>query len=266
MSNLFFPQLLSGALAQYPIEKTYSFRSVTNNMQDGRQLLFQDRGAARIRWTLSYVDLEQSELEQLRSLYNACSGNTLPFTFIDPTANLLRSSEHLDGPEWQAGAGLTIKAGCSDPRGGSNGCLLANNSQTDVTFMQTLALPSHYQYCLSLFARSESQTNIQLLRRGSQTSSMTAANVTPSWHRLVSAGSLQDYGTTLCVGLTLGAGQAVQLFGLQLEAQPSPSEYRASSGNGGVHANAYWGSSSFAVMATAPGLFATEFVIETSLA
>ena len=40
MSKMFFPQLSTGALAQYPINRTKFMHTVVNSMEDGSRFVF----------------------------------------------------------------------------------------------------------------------------------------------------------------------------------------------------------------------------------
>ncbi len=64
MANLYFPQLSSGALAQYPIQKVRVVPTVKNVMLDGNMLLYtglnSNPAASRMIWELSYYRAEPS--------------------------------------------------------------------------------------------------------------------------------------------------------------------------------------------------------------
>jgi hypothetical protein len=89
--------------------------------------------------------------------------------------------------------------------------------------------------------------------------------VNPGWSRVVSSGQLNDPGTTFTVGISVPAGQRVELYGVQLEAQISPSRYRPTTHTAGVYSNAHWGVDELTVVAGAPNLFSTSFSIETAI-
>ncbi len=66
------------------------------------------------------------------------------------------------------------------------------------------------------------------------------------------------------IAMVIGAGQQVQVFGPQLEAQIEPSRYRPTTAQGGVYANAHWAVDQLPIAAEAPNLFSTQFIIETT--
>ncbi|MBV9269065.1 MAG: hypothetical protein JO061_23040, partial [Acidobacteriaceae bacterium] len=66
MANLFFPQLLSGAVAQYPLRKTHQTRTVTNVLADGSMITFADPTAAKRIWQLTYSELTSADIGSLQ--------------------------------------------------------------------------------------------------------------------------------------------------------------------------------------------------------
>src|SRR5579884_4400807 len=115
MADLFFPQLSTGVLAQYPIRKTISRRTIRNNMPDGSLLLASDTDASYITWSLAYQGLTAEELASLTNLFASCQGRVRSFTFIDPTDNMLLQSATLTAPPWTASPGSQITPNAADP-------------------------------------------------------------------------------------------------------------------------------------------------------
>lgn len=267
MGSLYFPQLSSGALAQYPIQKVRIVPTVKNVMLDGNMLLYtglnSNPGASRMMWELSYAGLGQGDAEALQLHFAACLGPLRAFTFIDPTNNMLVSSGDFTNTCWQKGA-IQVMSGVADPAGGAQGAVLTNTSQASQQVVQTLAIPANYQYCLSAYVLSAQATSIVLTRTGSTASDAKSLSVGPNWTRVVSSGRLNDAGTTLTAGLTLAPGQQVTIYGMQLEAQQQPSGYRRTGQEGGVYPRAHWATDELAITATAPNVFSTSFSIETS--
>ncbi len=265
MTNLFFPQLMSGALAQYPIRKTQLVRTIKNVLQDGSIILFSDPGGARLVWQLSYTDLSTADSEALQAHFNACVGPFHAFTFIDPTDNMLVSSSDLTTAAWQISSLIHITSGTTDPEGGSAGFTATNTGQVSQEISQSLAVPADYQYSFSVYVMSAQVAEITLIRRGASASQSTTVPIGPSWTRIVSSGRLNDLGTILTVGFSLAAGQQVELYGVQLEPQTAPSRYRPTAQIGGVYPSAHWGVDQLTVTAEAPNLFSASFSIETTI-
>ncbi len=70
-------------------------------------------------------------------------------------------------------------------------------------------------------------------------------------------------GNVFTAALEIGAGQQIQVFGPQLEAQIAPSQYRATAAKGGVYPKAHFTGDYLPVVAEAPSLFATSLTIES---
>lgn len=265
MANLFFPQLSSGALAQYPMRKTRLARSVKNILPDGRMILFPDPNAARLVWQLSYSDLSAADVNALQFHYGACSGPLRGFTFIDPTDNMLAWGSDLTGAPWQASSQIKLSGGAQDPAGGSAAFTATNFGQAKQQISQTLSVPASYQYCFSIYAASNQPSNITLVRTGSSDEQTDTFAIGTDWRRLSSSGRLADSGFAFTVSISLEPGQQVELYGIQLEAQPAPSRYRPTGQQGGVYTNAHWESDELIIIAEAPNLFSTAFSIETAI-
>jgi hypothetical protein len=265
MANLCYPQLMSGSLAQYPIQKSRIVRTVKNVLPDGSMYLFPDPRGSHLMWHLEYVELSQVEIAQLQSLFAACSGPFRAFTFLDPTDNLLSWTSDLTNAAWSKSPTVQVTAGYADAFGGTGAFLIVNNGQAPAGISQTIATPANYQYCFSAYVHSDQRVNVTLTRSGSTATAAISQAATPSWTRVVSAGQLNDSSTAFTVTLSVDPGQQVEVCGLQLDAQPAPSRYRATGRQSGVYANAHWGVDQLAVMATYPGQFTTAFSIETAL-
>lgn len=265
MGSLFFPQLTSGALAQYPIKKIKLVRTIKNVLPGGSMVLRPDPNGGHLIWELVYTGLETLDIQALRAHFAACAGPLRAFTFIDPTENMLVWSSDLTSPPWQSLRLLQIQPGLADPEGGTAGFTVTNLGQAALQLSQTLAVPAQYQYCLSLYAMSAQVSAISLSRSGTSAQETTSFAVGPAWNRIVSSGQLDDTGTEFTVAISLAAGQQVGLYGAQLEPQISPSRYRPTTTMGGVFASAHWGAEQLTTVAEAPGLYSTSFSIESAI-
>ncbi len=265
MANLYFPQLASGALAQYPIRKIRQARTIKNLLADGSMILFPDPDGARLMWQLSYTDLSANDAEALQTHFDACGGPFHAFTFIDPTDNMLVSSSDLTVAAWQTASSINVTAGTSDPVGGTGGFSVTNTGQSSEEISQTFNIPARYQYCFSLYAMSLETSAITLIRSGPSAKQSNSFAIGPSWTRIVSSGALNDAGTGFTVAISVAAGQQIELYGLQLEAQIAPSRYRPTGQTGGVYSSAHWAIDELTITAEAPNLFATSLSIETAI-
>jgi hypothetical protein len=265
MANLVFPQLTSGALAQYPIRKTRLARTIKNLLTDGNLLLNYDPYGSRLTWELEYVELSNSDLQALEAHFANCVGPFHAFTFIDPTDNMLASSADLTSATWAIPTSVQLTAARPDPLGGTGAFTLTNNGQAAQGITQTLPVPASYQYCFTVYVRSVQSAAITLIASSTSANSTEAFSAGPSWKRLTLSVHLNDPGQSISIGLTLAAGQQADIFGPQLEAQLAPSRYRPTLQQGGVYTNAHWATNSLPVIATAPGHFSTVFSIEASV-
>src|SRR5579864_8524448 len=97
---LVYPQLATGALAQYPIIKWCRPRTIANVLGDGSSIKLADATGGTAQWQLQYTGLTDDEATTLEQFFTAAEGNLNTFTFLDPTANLFSWSDHLDRADW----------------------------------------------------------------------------------------------------------------------------------------------------------------------
>src|SRR6267142_454450 len=116
---LAFPQLPSGAAAQYPIKKHCSQRTIVNTLTDGHTVKLADAGAALSQWQLMYQNLADAEIAILQQFFATCEGQLTAFTFLDPLSNLLAWSEALNQAAWEASPLLQMTTGIAEPTGGT---------------------------------------------------------------------------------------------------------------------------------------------------
>jgi hypothetical protein len=244
-----FPQLLTGALCQYPIRKRRYSRTVVNRFLDGREIKLADGAGGSIEWQLSYQELSDEEATLLQSFFLDMEGNLQPFTFLDPTDNLLSWSEKFDEATWQRDGLLQLYGGLADPNGGTGAFRVRNAGGAGQKLRQTLNLPAGNYYSFSVWARAAAGKEIRLMRGlESCTRSLGA-----SWERLVFAASSNDTGTTVEFAIELPPGATIDLFGAQVEAQIGASGYKKTTSAGGVHTNTRFAEGGLLMTATAPG-------------
>jgi hypothetical protein len=243
MANLFFPQLLTGALIQYPVKRTKIVHTAGIQAEDGSVISYLDPNLSTLSWGLTYADINGTEVSMLQALFDNCRGRFRPFTFLDPLANLLTS-------EWQVGPTIQIA-----------GSTYINAGNAPQEIYQKLAIPAAYVYSFSVAgnAGADPSAKLALIRRGTTAEQRTSLPLNQSL--LVSSGALPDPGTIFTVALELQPGQAIDLGQAQLEAQPAPSAFRPTLG--GVYPNAHWAVDELLFTATGPDTFSTRFIIET---
>jgi hypothetical protein len=214
---LTYPQL-----AHFPIVRRRQRRTVVNRAADGRTVKLADPAGEVTEWRLSYAELSDGEAAALQQFFLAAEGSLKDFVFVDPTANLLRWSAKLDEADWAKGPMLS-----ASPADGVWRLTNAGGAAQAIT--QTIEAPVDFVYCFSVYARSETATTVRLLAGGLE----SRQTIGPSWRRLQLTASVAD--TTF--GLEIGAGETVEVRGMQVEAQWSASIARASV-SGGVYEGA----------------------------
>jgi hypothetical protein len=254
---LYYPQLASGALGQYPVQKRSTHRTVVNDCQDGREIRLVDAGAASVAWSLAYGALADSELAALEQFFESAEGSLNSFTFLDPTANLLLWSESLGNAAWTASPLLQLTSNIADALGGTNATRVTNPTGSQGTIVQTLNAPGWFTYCLSVYVRASQSGNITL----NLPSGNSSYPVQSGWKRIILSGHSQGTAGTITVGLGVPAGQTIDVFGLQLEAQPAASMYKQTFNTAGVYANAHFVSDTLSITTSAPNRHACTMQI-----
>jgi hypothetical protein len=225
---LIYPQLGTGALAQCPIMKRRRTRTVANEAADGTSIRMADPAAEITEWRLEYSGITDLELAALEGFFRETEGALRTFTFVDPTANLLASSSTLSDAVWQRDPFLTISGGVSDAFGGNRAWQLTNSGGAPQCIAQILMAPGDYTYCLSAYVRGALGSCVRMSLGPNCTEKMAD----PNWLRITLTGSGEAGAEFVRVGLELPPGGCIEVFGLQIDPQPNPSEYRDSVGTG----------------------------------
>src|SRR5574340_276653 len=219
---LCFPQV-----AQYPLRRRRRARTVLNESADGRRVKLPDAAAGLTEWQIGLSELTNAEADVMRGFFEQCEGRLGAFTFLDPADNLLRWSEKLDESVWEKDPMLTRAADAIDARIWH----VANPGLAPQAIAQTLEAPAEYQYCLSVWARGTGQVTLAI---GDARSEEAGA---AGWKRWLLSGKSQA-GDTVRIALKLAPGAAVDVFGMQVEAQIGASAYKPTASRGGVYENA----------------------------
>ncbi len=243
-----FPQIGLGAVAQFPLTRSRKWRAIMNSLESSEQIILPDTAAGQVEWRLSYQDLTGTEAGTLSSLFTASQGSFEAFTFIDPLANLLAWSEDLSQAGWQFGL-LRNASGVGDPLGTQRACSVSNPSAASQALQQTLGMPGEYVACFSVYLRSGVAGTVALVRDGTQVN----VAVGPAWQRFFvnSAGVAAAIESSFSIAVA--AGQTIDVWGLQVEAQPYPSVYRQTSAAEGIYAETYFENDELKITSTSPG-------------
>jgi hypothetical protein len=230
---LIFPQLVTGALSQFPVKKQQRQRTVINTSADNYNTRLDDPPAATTLWTLQYTNLNDSEIQALAAFFESTEGSLNAFTFLDPAGNLLAWSEDLTNAVWTKDPELTLTANVGDPFGGTGAFHFANAGAGPQGISQTLNSPTSYQYTFSVYARSASPASLTI-QAGAKS---IACVLTANWQRFFVVGSAASGATAVEFQIEAPGFSAVDIFGPQAESQWAPSAYKKSS-TGGVYQNA----------------------------
>lgn len=235
---LVFPQFLSGSSAQFPARKTRVLRTVRNVTADGSVTRHADPGAAAVRWDLPLKALTDTEAGSVASLFATAEGRLGVFTFLDPMANLFAWSGDFTKPAWQNGPMLQFTGGIADPFGGTRAIRVVNAGQAPQRISQTLPAPGYFQYCLSAYARSAGGAALRLIRSCASGQQDAVTVLDAGWRRCLSSGALAGSDAGITFAMEIAAGAAIDIYGVQAEAQPAASAYMESGASSGVYPHA----------------------------
>ncbi len=262
---LYYPQLTTGSISQFPVTRTVNMRTVANQLPSGFTIRMADTGSQKVQWRLVYSDLTDGERSSLESLFEASEGQLNTFTFLDPTDNLLMWSEDWTQSVWTPDPLLQVSGGVSDPLGGSAAMQLTNTAQTTQQIVQNTSGPSSFVYCYSVYVRSAVPATIQLVVTATGQVSLTAVNTGASWTRVTASGNLSVQQDGVGFGVQLPAGVQVDAFGAQVEAQPGAGLYKQTIDLGGVYSSTRFSSDLLSVTATAPNQHSCQIGLISSL-
>jgi hypothetical protein len=248
-----FPQLSSGAMAQYPLHRNRQWRAISNTLESGETITLADAPGGSIEWRLRYQELTDTEVSKLTGFFQTSRGEAGSFGFVDPFANLLGWSEDLSKPDWQRGL-LAVSGGLSDPFGMQRAWNVQNGNGAEQSLSQSLAIPGEYTACFSAYVRSDSAGTVGIARDSKRVNVPAG----PQWKRIQVSGLGVAGATESTFSIVLAAGGAVRVFGLQVEVQPWPSIYRSSGAAAGILEDTRFKGGELKVVHTAPGLSACQ--------
>jgi hypothetical protein len=240
-----YPQLITGAISQFPISRRLQRRTVVNRLADNSAVKLADPTGGSTAWQLQYAGITDAELVTLQQFFESCEGSLNGFTYLDPAGNLLAWSEDLADTVWQPDPFTAITSGVSDPFGGTNGFSLVNSGGAAQGVTQTLNAPGGYIYTLSVYVKATIATSVTL-SIGDQTKIVSAA---VNWSRVSFTTTGDPTAAAVPFAVECPPG-SVDIFGPQVEPQPAASAYKKSS-TGGVYQNARFQNDALTGTATA---------------
>ena len=232
---LFYPQLQTGNIAQFPLKKLLRVRTVENQLMDGSRIVQRGLQPMVSEWELRYNGISEAERIAIEQFHSQAEGRLHPFTFLDPMSNLLAWSEDLSKTVWTRGAGLAVIGAVASPDGGLRASRLTNTAVIAQDIKQTVSASGGFTYCLSVKARAtQPATFVLFIADGASriTKEVVAAT---QWETHWVSGSFQSTAETLEFGIETHAGQSIEIFGMQVAPQPGPGDYVRTGSAGGVH-------------------------------
>lgn len=232
-----FPQLSSGAIGQFPFRRKVSFRTLVNESADGSRIVASDPDFQERQWVVNLGGLTDTEWLALETLFGEVEGQLKSFLFLEPGANLLSWSELLNDSVWEADAGIALLDNQADPLGGNSATLLSNSGATG-SLRQRRNIPASYRYVGSVWARTaDTGVSLRLDDDGVESEEVTIASDN-QWKRYTVGYNGTSNSEWMVFRVTIPTAAAVEVFGPQLEAQPSASTYKRSLQQAGVYPNA----------------------------
>lgn len=261
----YFPNLNSGATAQYPIRRTTRYRTVVNANDLTTTIRASDPGARRIAWWLRYQGLADNEVAALTGLFQEVKGPLGSFTFVDPEANLLTQSENLTHVFWQKSAGLGMVSAATAPDSASQSFRLIASPGQPAEISQTLPVPASYRWVLSAYLRADQPTDASLFLRSSLGEHSKTVNVGAQWQRYSFGGQFWNSTDGMDAGLRIGGGAVIEATAFQLECQATPSRYQRTETNRGIYPNARFSQDSLHVTTLAANCHQLSLIITAPL-
>jgi hypothetical protein len=109
---------------------------------------------------------------------------------------------------------------------------------------------------LSVYARAVAESDLTLLVSSAGVERRGTERIGPAWRRVGLTARLAGTGDVVTCGVALAAGQSVELYGFQLEAQLAPSDYKETLQRGGVYPEARFADDGLETAVAAPGVYA----------
>jgi hypothetical protein len=234
-----FPQLTTGAAALYPVRRKRLRRTVVNTLADGSSVTYSDPDSAATHWELEASGLSEAEWTAIETLFAEAEGRLGVFTFLEPAGNLLAQSEEMDAAEWDADALVAVSVGVSDPLGGTGAALVASTSPVAAELGQVLGVPGDFRYTLSAWVRQATSGSVTLFASTTGGEVAEPFALSSTWRRISMPVDLGLETETVKFGVRFAAGGgSVEVFGMQVEAQPAAGEYQRTGAKSGVHSHA----------------------------
>jgi hypothetical protein len=261
----YFPQLSTGSIGQYPIQKRRALRTVVNEAADGSQYKLADVTFPAVEWTLAYQTLTDSERDALLALMENVEGRLGSFTFLDPTDNLLLWSEDLTQTAWTHNSLLTVTAGVADPNGGTSANGLSNTGSGALPIEQIINGPGWFQYAFSMQARSDTSQQLTLAQSTASGNQSKTFSIGPNWTPLLLSAQLGGTDEAVTFAIQMQPGKSADFYAIQVEAQAGASGYKMTASSSGVYPQARLLSDELAITTDGPNQHSCQVGIHTQV-
>jgi len=250
-----FPQL-----TMYPLVRQLNLRTVVNTLPDGGTVVFTDSDGSARAWEWQAKGLTAAEWNSIESFFRSVSGQWQTFTFLDPAGNLFAESENFGAGAWTNGPLIQLTSGISDPFGTARATHVVNAGQAPQAVTQTLPVPGNFRYALSVWARGATGSSVTLIAGGAT----LVCSLTAQWRRVSFPVNLGQNTVGMTFGVQLNPGAAADLFGMQVDAQTGPSDYKITGATGGVYLKARFAADVLTVQAQSTDVYdATVRIVST---
>jgi hypothetical protein len=245
---LVFPQLLTGAMAQYPIRKRFVQRTIRTEAPGGQTIKMADPDISLVQWDLLFKDLTDDEATALNTFFRDCEGPLRPFVFLDPSGNLLCWSEALSEKAWDKDPYLSVAPATIDPFGGQRASTATNMAGVPQGIQQRVSGPDWFWYNLSAYMRGNGS---EIAMRIGQTQKRFVTR--EQWQRYSVSATSEGSTAGVVFRLDIPGGGRVDVFGMQAEPQAGTSTYKSTGPTGGTYAAARFAGERLAWRSTGPG-------------
>jgi hypothetical protein len=248
---IYFPQIGSGILTQYPYRTTQAFNSVLSDTPAGHPYGFVKRGSGLTyfppgplsRFELNYQAITDAEAQSLQTFFAACQGRLAEFIYLDAAGNLIPVSENFADGSWSP-TGVTVGSAVTDPFGGTRATTLTattSNSNLAPTVVPGGYLPAGFLLCASVYAKAHSagqSLSIGFIDSGFDVLHSTTWPLPQNkWVRIYDriAVATSSYIRVLIGGFGTWSGTAIDVFGPLCAPTGGPGAYTQSPVNYGYH-------------------------------
>jgi hypothetical protein len=232
---IFFPQLATEALVQYPLRKRVLRPAIRNILADGTSIEIPDFRANQTFWRLQYSGLSDAERAVIESFLDEVRGRLKTFVFVEPCTNLLRWSDRPGEAPWVADPLIQV-AESGEVLSGSKVHRIVNSAQSTQLLKQVVATPGNYRYCFSLDLRAMAPSVVEIkISSGGASVGMqivTAAH----WRKHVLTGVPGGQMSSVQCEIHVPAGAILDIARLQLEVASAPSAYQKTTSRGHIYA------------------------------